>query len=383
MKFAVVEYNSKSGNIWRHTPERPNYVADPQKEIDPTSFGCYVSALAGEHIPLKGLIVGPVNNVSSFTRLYRKLVKRLTGSWPAYDIQYLLQFDALLVVHQLSDAHEMVHVLRRLRQFQNPYPSSKGEGLPLRKGEKTRPFLIGVPTQPYGLLKPALDTDPVAKQDFVDFMNGCDVFISVVDSTTKYYADLTTTPVKYVPQPYPVDYAAKYARPRDKKEPTILVAGVTQRQNIKQGHIIARELQKKFPAYTIIVPKVAEYDYDFTELDGANYTVLPFAKWQEHLATLAKTMLVINTDYTQTRGRVQTDCAAVGTPSLGGNSDGTADLFPDLMSQPETSTDNLISLGTRLLTDNSYYDHITTYARQALQKYDYEQSATRLRALFP
>jgi hypothetical protein len=361
MKFAVVEYNSKSGGIWRHTKARPNYVADPKTEIDPTSFGCYVSALAGEHIPLKGLIVGPVNKVAKPVQTYRKAVKRLTGSWPAYDIEYLRHFDALLVVHQLSDAHEMVRLAQRLKVLEK------------------RPLLVGVPTQPYGILKPALDSNPKAKQNFVDFMDACDVFVSVVDSTTQWYQDQTKTPVRYLPQPYPVSYAAKYLVPRPQKDKTLLVAGVTQRPNVAQGQVIARELQKKFPEYTITIPKVAEYDYDFSELKDARYTVLPFEQWQQHLTTLAKTTLVINTDYTQTRGRVQTDCAAVGTPSLGGNSDGTADLFPELLSDPATATEKLIAQGERLLTDTAYYDQIAAHARQALQKYDYEQSAARLR----
>ena len=363
MKFAVIEYNSKSGDVWRHTAERPNYLADPKTEIDPTSFGCYVSALEGEHIPLKGLIIGPVNNVSSPVQFYRKVVKRLSGSWPGYNIQYLLQFDALLVVHQLSDAHEMVALLKRLRK------------------SPKRPRLIGVPTQPYGQLKEAVEANPQAREDLVAFMDACDVFVSVVASTTEWYAGLTATPVYYLPQPYPVAYASQWQKTRSEKEKKILVAGVTQRPNVQQGQIVARELQKKFPDYTILVPKVAEYDYDFTALQGARYTVLPFEQWQEHLKTLSTTMLVINTDYTQTRGRVQTDCAAVGTPSLGGNSDGSADLFPELTSDPTTTTESLIALGERLLTEDAYYEKIVSHARAALQKYDYEPSSTRLSAL--
>lgn len=360
MKFAVVEYQSKSGGIWRHTDSHPNYLADPQSEIDPTSFGCYVSALAGEHIPLTGLIVGPVNNMSDPGRFYRKMVKRLTGSWPAYSIDYLKQFDLLLVVHQLSDAHEMVRLLRHI------------------KVARHRPFVIGVPTQPYGLLKAATDADRQARQNLIDFIKHCDVFISVVRSTVGWYEALSRTPVKYLPQPYPVSYATQFAQPRVKKDKSILVAGVTQRPNIRQGQLVARELQKKFPAYHILIPKVPDYNYDLSNLATSAYTVLPFEPWHDHLLTLANTMLVINTDYTQTRGRVQTDCAAVGTVSLGGNSDGQEDLFPALRSTPLTSTAMLIELGERLLTEAAFYDSLAVYAAKQLKKYDYPDSATRL-----
>src|SRR5258708_5892814 len=113
MKFAVIEYSSKTKKIWRHTKNRPNYLCDPIKEIDPTSFGCYVSALEGEHIPLTHLIIG--DEVGLITKIYRKISKRLSGTWPAYSIDYLSSFDALLVVYQLSAGHEMVSFLRQLR----------------------------------------------------------------------------------------------------------------------------------------------------------------------------------------------------------------------------------------------------------------------------
>jgi len=119
-------------------------------------------------------------------------------------------------------------------------------------------------------------------------------------------------------------------------------------------------------------------DYDFSLLEGASYEVLPFELWRQHLKTLAATTLVINTDYTKTRGRVQTDCAAVGTPSLGGDSDGTRDLFPDLVSSPKTSIDELVTKGELLLTDRAYYKQVATQALERLKKYDYEESADRL-----
>src|SRR5688500_5830328 len=117
MKFGVIEYSSKTGTVWRHRDDRPNYLAEPLREMDPTSFGCYVSAMQGEHIPLLGLITGRVNQVSPLQRFARRVTKRLAGSWPAtYDLSYLAPFDALLVVHQISDGHEITAFVSRLKQ---------------------------------------------------------------------------------------------------------------------------------------------------------------------------------------------------------------------------------------------------------------------------
>lgn len=363
MKFAVVEYDSKSGNVWRHSSQRPNYLANPQKEIDPTSFGCYVSALAGEHIPLKGLVIGPINQTSGLNILYRKIYKRLLHNWPSnYSLDYLLRFDALLMVHQLSDTSDMIRAIRRLKKLRTD----------------TQPLLIGVPTQPYGLLKQTTTTNPKAAQELKEFINECDVFVSVVKQTTSWYANQSSTPVKYLPQPYPVLYASQYLLPRTQKEKTILIAGVSQRPNIIQGQQVASLLQQHFPEYEIIVPKVPNLNYNTTQLSNTRYRILPFELWQKHLTTLAKTALVINTDYTMTRGRVQTDCAAVGTPSLGGNSDAQTDLFPELASTPSTPTNTLFQLGQKLLTNERFFNSTIAHAHANLQKYNYQQSASRL-----
>lgn len=363
MKFAVVEYSSKSGTVWRHRDERPNFLCDPATEIDPTSFGGYVSALKGEHVPLKGLITGPVVPRSVPAQFVQKVVKRLTGSWLPYSLSYLQQFDAMLVVHQLSDSHELVRMLTRLRS------------------RSPRPVLVGVATQPYGILTEALERDTTARAQFQAFMDACDVYLSVARETTPWYTTQSATPVVYAPQPYPVAFAQQFAQPLAAKERVILVAGVTQRAQIAQGQRVAAALQRRHPDYAIVVPMVAGQSYDATALAGTRYTMMPFEAWREHLQTLARVRLVINTDYTSTRGRVQVDCAAVGTVSLGSDSDAAVDLFPTLASTPTTSDETLVARGDRLLTDDAYYQHLVTTAKHFLPAYSYEQAADRFETI--
>ncbi len=364
MQFAVIEYSSKTGDVWKHTDARPNYLADPHKEIDPTSFGCYVSALKGEHVPLTGLIIGRVSRTQPQTKLWRRFYKRLRGTWPIdYSLDYLKSFTTLMVVHQLSDAGDIVNFLKKLRQLPHP------------------PFVMGVPTQPFGNLKQALEQDATAHHNFVEYMDACDVMLTVVQDTLPWYQALTQTPVIYMPQPYPASYAQRYFKSQSEKKRIIFVAGVTQRATIRKGHEVAKLLQQQHPEYEIQVPKLPKAEYDTSALAGSRFKVIPFEEWREHLATLARVAIVINTDYTSTRGRVQTDCAAVGTPSLGANSDGQRDLFPDLTSGSETPVATLVNLGNRLLTDTKYYQTIVTQAAERLLKYDYGESADRIRLL--
>lgn len=358
MNFAVVEYSSKSGSIWKHTDERPNYLADSQTEIDPTSFGCYVSALKGEHIPITWLAQTHFRSWSG--NLVRKAYKRLVGAWPRYSLSYLKKFDTLLIVHQISDAHEVAALARRVRS------------------ELPHIFLIGVPTQPYGLLKPHLDKNPGAARDFAGVMNACHVFISIVKDTVPYYQKFSQTPVTYVPQPYPGRFASKVALPPDQKDNIIFVAGVTDRPNIAQGFSVAAGIQQQFPDYTIHITQIPGLPLATASLAGARYEIIPFEKWHAHLHTLSRTALVINTDYTKTRGRVQMDAAAVGTPALGGNSDAQLDLFPDFASTAKTPLAELIKKGSDLLWNREYYTDVVARAAAKLRSYSYERSAGRI-----
>lgn len=362
MRFAVIEYSSKTKHIWRHTEGRPNYLCDPVKEIDPTSFGCYVSALQGEHIPLTSLITGA--NVNLIARFVRKVIKRLTHSWPqTYSLTYLKQFNALLVVYQLSDGHEMVEFLKRVRK------------------ENPRTVILGVPTQPYGILVDAWNADDEKKKEIQEFITQCDVFLTIVKSTLPKWQILTRTKVVYMPQPYPATFALQRFQMRSKKHAIIFVAGVTSRDTITKGQKVAVLLQKKFPSYRIQMAEVEGMELDVTALHGSTYDILPFQMWQEHLTMLSRVALVINTDYTYTRGRVQTDCAAVGTPSIGANSDAQDDLFPKLHADRGTSIEKLVLQGEQLLTDSSYYEDVVKTARDRLLQYTYEQSKQRMEDL--
>lgn len=362
MKFAVVEYSSKTRKIWKHTQERPNYLCDPIREIDPTSFGCYVSALEGEHIPLTSLIIG--DQVPLITTFFRKVQKRLSGKWTTlYDISYLKKFDALLVVYQMQDGHELVTFLRKLKK---EHPSC---------------VIIGVPTQPYGILHDYWNTHPGAKQEIQDFIKRCDVFLTIVKRTLSVWSNMSSVKTIYLPQPYPVDYASLLFKSREKKSNIIFVAGVTGRDEITKGQIVARHLQKIFPKYRIQMAEVPGMELDVKNLEGTTYDIIPFQPWQEHLAMLSKVALVINTDYTQTRGRVQVDCAAVGTVSIGANSDGQDDLFPKLRAERETTVDQLVLQGKQLLSDVSYYNEIVRTAKERLEQYGYLKSKNRMETL--
>src|SRR5581483_6070032 len=214
-----------------------------------------------------------------------------------------------------------------------------------------------------------------------EFTAACDTFITVVESTLSAWQAISAVPTVYMPQPYPVDYTKQFFSPRTRKEKILFVAGVAGRPQILKGHTVARELQKQFSDYTIWVTDTPGEPFNDQELAGARYEKRPFEEWREHLQSLRTVALVVNTDFTQTRGRVQVDSAAVGTPSLGADSDGQRDLFPQLAATPHTPVSELVTTGARLLRDTAYYNEIVAYASERLAVYSYEDAATRLAML--
>lgn len=364
IKFAVIEYSSKSGQIWRHTSERPNYLCHPQTEIDPTSFGCYVSALAGEHIPLTSLILGADEPVTWHQRYSRRCIKKITGSWPqTFSFDYLKPFNVVLIVHQISDGHEITAFAQRLKR------------------EQPDKIVLGVPTQPFGILQEYWAAHPAWLRNFQLFLDACDIVLTIVKNTKSAWQELTKRPVVYLPQPYPVEYARQFFQPRSAKKPIIFVAGVTERDNIRRGQIVATQLQKKSPDYDIHITDTPGTAPDTTALNGSRFTVTPFKLWQEYLPYVAQLSLVINTDFTATRGRVQVDAAATGTPSLGANSDAQYDLFPSLAATADTPIEAIVETGQRLLQNQTHYQETVAYAEAHLASYAYPAAASRMKQL--
>lgn len=363
MNFAVVEFNSKSGGIWRHSPDKPNFLANPKTEIDTTSFGCYVSALEGEHIPLRPFIIGKLSKASAPTIYYRKFYHKVRHRYPNnYALDYFKKLDAVVVVHEIANGPDITAFTKRLK---STYPKLT---------------VIGVPTQPYGLLTEHWEEHPEAKEDFKEYMDACDGFLTLVKSLEEIWPTMSKVPAPYMPQPYPVDYAIKNFQPPEAKQPIIFVAGVTSRKNILKGHKVAVKLQQRFPDYQIQLTNIPDLPLDTSVIKDANHEIVPFEPWLDHLKYLSQVKLVINTDYTQTRGRVQVDCAAVGTPSVGADSDGQVDLFPNLPATPSTTVDELVEQATLLIEDPALYRNVTEYASQQIRTYNYTNSANRLTA---
>jgi len=362
MKFACIEYTTKSRKVWIPSPEHPNYLGDPLSEIDPTSFGSYTTALNGQHVPLMGVILGQLDG-DVLQGLYRRLRWRLSGTWGNYPLSYFRNFDTILAVYDWKRGNEIAKFVKRLRIA---YPNT---------------IVVGVPTQPFGQLREQWRSDEGNLSNLREFYDSCHAVLSIVRATVPYQQSLTKTPVVYIPQPYPVEYATKSWRDYSDKESVIFVAGDTSRPDVLAGHLAAKEIQKTHKDYMIHVTQTPDSKLNRQLLENTLHEVVPFRPWREYLPYLAGVKLAINMDTWWTRGRVQADCAAVGTPSIGGPSDAQVELFPDLLVRDVEDFQTAINFGNNLLGDKSFYDKVTERAKHRLKSYNFEKTVERFTKL--
>lgn len=75
------------------------------------------------------------------------------------------------------------------------------------------------------------------------------------------------------------------------------------------------------------------------------------------------------------------DCAAVGTPSIGADSDAQLDLYPSFASTPKTKVEEITNTAISLLSNSDLYIKTTNFATNKLPFYNYPASATRVNEL--
>lgn len=364
MRFACVEYTTKSGHIWRPTPERPNYLCDHKNEIDAAGYGTWTSALDGEHVPVTwfhdgkpGPAIG--EKLPIRTRISMRLNRRRNKPILSFDnLDYVDNFDVMLVCFHFYGYRLMTDFL-----------------VAAKKRFPDKVFLGTHAVFSLGRLREYWTNSDL----FIHlqrFMNECDIFTIANPQAVDYFDLITGTPVVYFPQFYPVSYAGRHFKDVDHKDKSIFVAGSTSRNDITWSCLLAVQLQKRFPDYVIQI--VGKDDFNYAALQDANYEILPYMSWDEYLDVTSRARLVLNTDVGWTNGRVQADAAAVGTPCIGSNAGRQTELFPDLVCRDIEDTAKALSLGTKLIENADYYQSVTSRALRTLEGWSYESGPARL-----
>jgi len=373
LRFACIEFQTKSGTVWRGDGP-PNYLCDPSREIDPTSFGCWTSALRGEHLPVAALErPGPLArwrgapSLAAVTGEIRP--DRLRLWWcldrllprPSYSrVDRLEGYDLVLVTLHCLPVFRMVELLDAIHRL------------------RSRPIILGALALPFHYFRETWGRAD-AYRAFADFGARCDAFVSWHRQLVPYLQAVIPSPVVYLPLPYPVEHARTFGRPPGEKEPFVLVPGDTQRMDTVATFLAARELQRRRPE--ILIRVVDTRPGNLGPLESTRREIVPRMPWQDYLRLAARARLVLSLDTTWTKGRVPTDAAAVTTPAIGANADSQIELFPDLVCADAVGLVRAVDLAERLCADVEFASGQCAPASRRLEAYGYEPWSRRLEEL--
>ena len=370
MKFACVELYTKSGKIWDGAKEKPNYLCDPKTEIDNCSFGCWTSALGGEHVPLLWFKSRkPVryiyhnylaSRMSKFNYAGYSIVSKLINIAldKFYNLQYVTKFDVVLIVVHDYSIREMAKFIVKAKK--------------LRK----KPIFLGALGNTLDSFRETLK-DKDAFRFFKIFIDNCDVFVNYYHEAISDYLGLyTDTPIVNFPQFYPFEFAKSFFEPYENKKKIIFVSGDTSRTDHISSLLIAKKIQAQYPDFLIEV--IGRPSLNLEPLKNSKYRVAPFFEWIDYLKHTRETYMVIDMDNTWTLGRVVRDAAVVGTPCIGLNSGSQKSLFPDLVCSDITDTKKAIDLGIKLIEYRKFYERAQKKAFKRLEAHSYENSVKRL-----
>jgi len=363
IKFCSIEHTTKS--TWKYQKGRPNYLCNSNKEIDPTSFGCWTSAFKGEHLSLEFLRFGHNYRNNLFNKIHIAREK-ITGSKIYKNIDYIKQFNVILVLLHKFSLSDMADFLSILREANN------------------NAIILGSLAHCPGLIRKEIQNKKSFKE-FLQCLKKLDLFINVYPETQEYFEILAENLTfklkeKIIPflQFFPINFVKKFKQSYEKKEKIIHLAGPTDREDNLANQYIAIALQKKFPEFLITINQWENLNIEPLKLARARYKILPQMKWQDYLKELSRSFMVINLDNIWTLGRVVSDCAGVGTPCIGINATNQFRMFPKLRIDDIAGLKKAIELGERLIQEKVFYQETVDYAKEKIEKHGYKK---RKRAL--
>ncbi|MBU3678946.1 MAG: hypothetical protein FGM32_04980 [Candidatus Kapabacteria bacterium] len=198
---------------------------------------------------------------------------------------------------------------------------------------------------------------------------------------------LTTTPVRYIGIPYPVEGVRSQATPIAERLCRVYIcAFLMKRWN---DAIVARqlgipvdgyhvrmhrrlsELHRNWKRYGTIFDKSAPATIARSMYRDMDLTARPESRMAEYYAAMGRNMLWINMDERYTWARYVLDAAALGVPIITTQSTGHGDvLFPDTTVATPFDVVDAVRRSRRLLDDVDHYCHVSAHAQELIWQYD-------------
>jgi len=218
----------------------------------------------------------------------------------------------------------------------------------------------------------------------------CDMVIAINRHGIGLLGELTSTPVRYIGIPYPVDGVRAYHVPVEERRREVFLCAFLLARPL--DYLAARPLNIPMYGYEDTFSRRPRELARHRTFDKLRYvrraadlygdpalTVLPKTNLVAFFERASQSLLWMNLDTRYTWGRYVIDAAALGIPVVSTRETGHApDLFPDLTVETPYDIDGATRIARRLLEDDAFYMHVAERAAAGLDWYRPEATAARL-----
>lgn len=214
-----------------------------------------------------------------------------------------------------------------------------------------------------------------------------DLVISINRHATEALQRLTSTPVRCIGIPYPVEGVMSCATPVAKRMRRVHVcAFLMKRWN---DALVARQLGLPVDGYHVrmhrrvselltnwkrfgtLFDKGAPARQALSMYRDMDLTVHPESRMSDYYASMGRSALWINLDERYTWARYVLDAAALGVPIVTTRSTGHGDvLFPETTVETPFDVVDAVARCRRLLDDPDHYENVSRYAQEHIWQYD-------------
>lgn len=228
--------------------------------------------------------------------------------------------------------------------------------------------------------------------DLAEILDASDLVMTVNARTEAFFQAMTTTPVKTIGIPYPVEHLQSIRQPYDKNgavlvcpmsldEPSLLVASALDRKIIAFAPKLSRKAKnvKRFIASRstssslLIDEKSNRY--------GQNSEIFAQTSVEQFWEIASQCSLWINLDPRWTWSRYVLDAAALGIPMLTTvQTVHGQTLFPQTTVNSPFDVPKAVEIGRRILADDPFCDNVRNFAQSRLGEYGREPTMARIRA---
>lgn len=324
MKATFVEWDTKIP-VWRYEG-RPSYTYDTSRIIDATAFGANATAT-------EGCVVG---------------------------LRHFHTPDRLDELVAFLNTQDVVFLAVRYH-WEETYALA----------ERLTPCLLLGFGMAHDQLRDGMQREG-GLEAFVALCNRVHLVTIYSEDICPYLRLFTSRPVEYLPMCYPYSYVRDTCRmPIERRQSVVLVPGnvwnteIGGRRDDICSLLLAHELVRTRPEWRIRLSdrKLHKPDFPYATIlpawlrdrnVGATVTeridTQPALSWLDFLQWVRGSALSIHCDWIWTTGRMAADMAALGIPHIGGNSDHTRHLFPDLCFE-EFDVESMLTRATMILDD--------------------------------